>query len=70
MAKIILKKIYFSLGAFIFNINQEKLEKNFKPEKILTCFKADARKPQECNSKDYHCYSIPKLLSSDSSRIL
>lgn len=35
MAKIILKKIHFSLGTFLFNINQEKTEKNFKPEKIL-----------------------------------
>lgn len=35
MAKIILKKIHFSLGTFLFNINQEKTEKNFKPGKIL-----------------------------------
>lgn len=29
MGKIILKETYFSLGAFLLNINQEKPEKNF-----------------------------------------
>ena len=35
MAKMIPKKIHFSLGTFLFNINQEKTEKNFQPQKIL-----------------------------------
>lgn len=64
MGKIILKKTYFSLGAFLLNFNQEK------PEKILTCFQADLCKSRKCNREDYHCYPIPKFLRSSSLHIL
>lgn len=46
MRKIISKKRYFSLGAFLLNINQEKPEKILKLEK-LTCAEADLHKSQE-----------------------
>lgn len=52
MAKIILKKIHFSLGTFLFNINQEKIERIFSLKKF--CFEADTHKLQESNSKGYH----------------